>query len=296
MARPPGHIAKSNKIIAALPFRRTWPALAIFTMGGILLWSWFANVNRKSFHQQHTPTHPHRVKSTGAHERTRSIPQSRFTLESAHPLGSNPVLPQGIEAYLEMPDDNQAEGMYPIAQDLIGSAEVETLALRYHLTKSELESPRILALLSDLKTAESLNGAKSIVLHAEHDTDAALFLACATSLAKNGGQDSIAAILERLNQLPLDDSGNIPESAGPLIHVLALARAPDLEGFIGQAAEGKWIATSAASRMAAVNALRSYPNIHSTSILARLRDNDESPHIRHLAAEVLARIQAQDSE
>jgi hypothetical protein len=296
MEKPPGHIAESNKFLLAVPWHRTWPAWILLALAGILFWSGSLHFHHQQTPRQEASTHNLAITRNGARERTNHGTPTGATHEIARPAAFELALPQEIERYLDALEDAEAEDLYPVARDHIGSSEVKTLALRYHLSDSGQRTDRIITLLSDLNTADSLSAAKLLVLHPDHEADTPILLACATSLAKNGGQDSIQAILERLNLAPPDDSGNAPENTIPLIHSLALARAPELEWFIGQAAEGKWIATTTASRMAAVNALRSYPSIHTTSILARLRDNDDSPHIRQLATEVLARIQAQYSE
>jgi hypothetical protein len=201
-----------------------------------------------------------------------------------------------IEHYLDAFDDGLAEEIHADARALVGAPEVEALALRFHLTNSSDTSDRILALLTDLKKSDALATAKRIALEESRELDDPVLLACATSLAKNGNENEIEAILARLNHLPADDSGDIPEHAQPLIHSLSLVSARELEWFIGQAAEGKWKATSEASRLAAIHALRSYPTANTTALLGRLRDQDESPLLRNTASEVLSQIQRQDLE
>jgi hypothetical protein len=272
--------------------------LVILATTGILIWSEHTgNFKHKSSNDQDVQTPPpHRMNSTRPHGRDHPGPRDRPTREDVLSTACDIGLPRPIEEYLDVIDDKEAEKLYPFVHDYIGYGEVETLALRFHRSESGQNTERIILLLSDLKTADSLSSARNMVLQENLQVEDPVLIACATSLAKNGGQDSIQAILERLNRVSLDDSGHIPENTVPLIGSLALASAPELEWFIGQAAEGKWIATSPTARLAAVNALRSYPNIHTTSILARLRNSEDSAHIRGLATDVLARIQQQDSE
>ncbi len=236
------------------------------------------------------------MKSTAAHDRDRSSLLSRPPREDSQPDASGILLPQPIEQYLDATDDEDAEKLHAAVLAHIAPDTLDNLILRYHLSDSGENTHRIITLLSDLKSPDTLSHARSIISQSSYEPDSPILLACAASLAKNGGQDSIQAILERLNQEPMDDSEDVPENSMLLINTLALASAPELEWFIGQAAEGKWIATNMASRMAAITALRSYPNIHTTSILERLRNEDEPRHIRELASDVMDHIRQQDSD
>lgn len=293
MERRSGHTGRSDKPSVAFPYLRLWHGALFLAVAAILVWLGATRHSVTSPEQEQTSAPARDRNRGGTRDHSPSRPQDHTP--SAPGVG-NIGLPPEIEQYLEAFEDEQADGQFPSARDHIGSVEFETLVLRFPLTKSKDEADRILALLSDLQKADALTAAKALVLREDLAIEDPVLLACATSLAKNGRAESIEAICERLNQVVPDESGEIPDQATALMHSISLVSAPEMEWFIGQAAEGKWIASSTAARMAAIRALSSYPSVHTTSILARLRDHDASPFIRDLASEVLSRMQSQDAE
>lgn len=293
MDRPLGHTARSKHLLALVSLRRIWLGLLLLAIAAILAWKSDPDPDQKDRTFPDPPPHP----SAPQRENTSHRPPS--TSDHAKPLSANsftPGLPGEIEQYLDAFDNDLAEELHPAASDRVGPREVVALVLRFNFSNETDSSDRILALLSDLKESESLAAAKRIVLEESRELDDPALLACATSLAKNGNENDIQAILERLNQLTLDDSGEIPEDASPFIRSLSMVSARELEWFIGQAAEGKWTATSEAARLAAVHALHSYPTANTTAILARLRDHEQSLLIRNTASEILTLIQSQHPE
>lgn len=277
----------------AFPLLRIWHGVLFLAVAAIFVWLGTTKPSDTAAEREGASAHALERSRSGTHDH--SATRSRDHTPSPPGVG-NIGLPPEIEQYLEAFEDEQADEQFPSARDHIGPNEMESLVLRFHRTRSKDEADRILALLSDLHKHDTLHAAKTLVLREDLQTDDPILLSCATSLAKNGRAESIHALLERLNQVMPVESGEIPDHATALIHAVSLVSAPELEWFIGQAAEGKWTASSTSARMAAISALASYPSVHTTSILARLRDDDASPLIRNLASEVLSQMQSQDTE
>ena len=214
----------------------------------------------------------------------------------ASPPAQKTPLPRDISLFLETLEDDDSEELLPRAQEQMSPAVMESLVLAYHLADATASSHRILRLLSEIRDTETLAAARDVISDEAIPPDDPVLLACATSIASGDGVDGIRCILERLNRITADESGQFPDEAGALIRCLSLVHSPDLEWFISRAAEGEWVATSDASRVAAIHALLSFPSIHTTSVLARLRDGNGPPTIRQAAADTLAVIQSQEPE
>ena len=216
--------------------------------------------------------------------------------ETSSPPAQKFPLPPDITHFLETLEDDHSEELHARAQARMSPGVMESLILAYHRADATASSHRILRLLSEITDPETLAAARTIISDENIPADDPVLIACATSIASRDGAEGIQCILQRLNQFAADDSGQLPDEAAALIRCLSLVHSPDLEWFVSRAAEGQWVASSDASRVAAIRALLSFPSIHTTSVLARLRDGNEPPAIRQAAARTLAIIQSPEPE